>query len=1691
MHPYPPIIEYKAYEDGEGLKSAKDPGSADQSKKGATGCARSQAKAGDESPKAKVVKLTIKGGAVESQTQLVPDHAPIAQDDPKRPCFAPKLESGTISWQIESPNLVTAAIIQVFHRGSARALFVRELKNSEIEQGQGQVLWDGKVDEGVAGFPSGYIGVSRSPYKVKLTIHGEVDPKAECAWTYFDVLIESIKLAWGAYDLLEPKRDDIHVDYKEKILGKPAQPGVPNSKVVGLEEDLLNKLKAADPTPSDKVKHDVVLVSNLFAKRDPGASDTTELSDQTDFNEYQKLWGNGPRIPIVATVSVKKADGTGTTEAIEALAGATLLWDWQDNEPERWKKPLTPKQTPPMTEGFLDAAYHKNDPKKPASSCNAPVHFGGKLGSGGVSVFQPPTAAGVFPYKYAPCATRTWACVSEFPPIKTDGTAYEPGKEPYRTGVIFQPSRMAGDKYNLSVQLYFEPEFDSEKDIETTAPAFTKAGVFEVFRKLDLKYLVYGAPNLGCDSDACLKSTADLFLKEANIILDYAKVTIAKADYEKALKRTLDSMLTDVKLYNTLTFQNPLTYKYYISTDLPANSPPIVYRDKAYLNDLEAAFKAGRIQRLSSLENRNTFLKEKVTGKSGRAEGIVLSAKETKENSLVDILFEDPAGIFVDGEVLEGFASKATGKVKVAPQWDFWGVTHTYEESDDKHYDAKIDVEIGGTKVTLTFPREGMGRHYSPNVPETGKSELRGALPTKDRNALLTVKITSKRGPSTRAQTRLQNVKDYLASIILDRKAIYEHQRDGYDALVHNALGATGNTANKQFPQTVVPRMLQEYIRDKHPNDEAIFLLHIPGRTNIKDLAWTAEADKPFTEASLAGALFAAESTRHQGILYVSSLPPGPNVTKGTTKKLEAIFAHEIAHALFLPHAKHRTGNDPGGVVEKKHVKGDTCVMNYDLDSERFCGLCMIRLRGWKTDPGEFASGTDQMEYKLELKLGDIEELFEDFIDPDRGKMARLQALGLFARPLDHPEADACLAYAWPLAEKLFPALAGATPEAARKTLATEIRKFLVGGDTLPVAGQYARMHTPMFTLLYALNYLEAKISADEQGKPQSKPWEDFMLGANPRAVEEAYFKANSALGKIPLEVLVLGRRKGSNLPWDQAEPVRLANVFFELIDPALDAAPVGPATLDVAGATAHYTKVTAPAPTAETGAYLNINTKTGKLDRTHAFLTCADDGFKFIPWNSDAKGKAIRVTTDENGYVRVNFRPSMIAGDAYRFRVYVGPDTQDKPAAPGDSMVETGTLVHWRSLRISNHVRMDSPADAGGLPACLKQDGAVYSPNYAGLTGALPALDLKGHVSQEFAKSYVEVLLEAGAMAPTTIASHETDIRAEIATLLKDYPQFNRTSLVKGRLKNAMSIFRADMTASEDRKTFRVTLPGKAEEGTLTVRPKEGKLNSVVLDDSGDEIVVKNIVERHAVDYNNRTVEVTFSTPMAEDYQACFQVDGFFDVDKLLAPMPATSPFLFNLQLPKAYNAAIGAGTMPMALNASEKLTAHTGENPHFFALDGSTLGLVKGLLMVAVWRALGKNKGFSPGLSIVEAASLDNYTAAAENPGTQEGKAVGQCIFLFGGNGSSAPRYNALATHEISHGLYLEHAPGSPTAAGAKPTLHTKLRKLSASAPDKDDTPGFETEIPCVMSYDARSDGHHCGKCVANLRGVGVEKL
>ena len=116
--------------------------------------------------------------------------------------------------------------------------------------------------------------------------------------------------------------------------------------------------------------------------------------------------------------------------------------------------------------------------------------------------------------------------------------------------------------------------------------------------------------------------------------------------------------------------------------------------------------------------------------------------------------------------------------------------------------------------------------------------------------------------------------------------------------------------------------------------------------------------------------------------------------------------------------------------------------------------------------------------------------------------------------------------------------------------------------------------------------------------------------------------------------------------------------------------------------------------------------------------------GFTEIPFDTKTKF-ASAVETDDNGVARIVFCPSVIGGDTYKLRVFVGPPTQDKTKKELDDaltrgnedVVETGTMVRWRSVRVCQDIVMAPAADATEAPAesCKKADGSLM-PNVAQL---------------------------------------------------------------------------------------------------------------------------------------------------------------------------------------------------------------------------------------------------------------------------------------------------------------------------------------------------------------------------------------
>ena len=442
----------------------------------------------------------------------------------------------------------------------------------------------------------------------------------------------------------------------------------------------------------------------------------------------------------------------------------------------------------------------------------------------------------------------------------------------------------------------------------------------------------------------------------------------------------------------------------------------------------------------------------------------------------------------------------------------------------------------------------------------------------------------------------------------------------------------------------------------------------------------------------------------------------------------------------------------------------------------------------------------------------------------------------------------------------------------------------------------------------------------------------------------------------------------------------------------------------------------------------------------------------------------ASAVTADANGVARILFAPSRIGGDRYRLRAFVGPVTQDKTVAQlnagVDDVVETGTMVRWRSVRVCHDIVMPPADDRTQLPAsnCLRSDGTPM-PNVELAYGALPALDLPGFITTEFARSYCELIVEPAAEAPVSVAVHGADILATAQALALSYPKFNSTAYSGG------SIHRQRMVVnplSGDRR-FEVVLPTLPAPGTVSVRAAGGGEDSALADNKDGPFSVTDLGSRtvNAGGVDRANVMIEFAQSQAgKAFDVCYHPAKYVDIANLLE-FPATSPYLFNLKLPRLYNATVGAGYLPADLNPADE----TARPDRFHAfIDARALGLVKALLFESLVRGVGLNGGYSPGLMFFRAHAVDNYTAIWPT-GIQEGKGVGAGILLFDIAGApDLARFNALTLHEMSHGLLLSHAPNAPS--GVKAGQHDPADK-------------------CVMSYDP-NDGDHCGHCVAALRGM-----
>lgn len=548
-----------------------------------------------------VLKLCLVIGGKSSMSHLQPDAPAGDGSGSDKFNFASEKETVELTYTIDDPRgVIRTARLELFTRFDESPLWtldVAKLGLDAYSHGDHKLKWDGRVvkqpDSGSDGggseaspapdltsfdpdlkvqpeFPDGYITVGHSPYKLRLTVSDDENEggKVATAWTYFHVLLKKIELEMGP----------------EKSLPKPPK-GHRDRDLRVYKDDDTDSMNGSLPGDGETKK--VYLTSDVFK------NSNAQLHNRADFTAYQDLWGDGPNIPIFAKAWVRDS-ADQAVEAPKALGKVKFLWDAED-APESGGSVYAGHHAKAKT--FLDASVDYDKDKTHPKGDNCHKDRGGKRGDDAKFFFPKQAGYGYgfggdfdgdpqqdnlkdreFPFKVEPCGTRKWSSFSY---------AWTKGALASKTGVLFQPSRMAGDAYRVSVYLAFDKEMaegkksvalDTAEDdpLKNANEAIkAKTGTFEMWRRLHfVRYMKKKAgvtPNFPMAKfqdyykQACVRVYNAAGAASSMTKADYdAKVTAAIAArtnwYEKHMLSTTVASHYDAGNY-ALHFNNWATFK--------------------------------------------------------------------------------------------------------------------------------------------------------------------------------------------------------------------------------------------------------------------------------------------------------------------------------------------------------------------------------------------------------------------------------------------------------------------------------------------------------------------------------------------------------------------------------------------------------------------------------------------------------------------------------------------------------------------------------------------------------------------------------------------------------------------------------------------------------------------------------------------------------------------------------------------------------------------------------------------------------------------------------------------------------------------------------------------------------------------------------------------------------------------------
>ncbi|MBI2900917.1 MAG: hypothetical protein HYY17_12090 [Planctomycetes bacterium] len=227
--------------------------------------------------------------------------------------------------------------------------------------------------------------------------------------------------------------------------------------------------------------------------------------------------------------------------------------------------------------------------------------------------------------------------------------------------------------------------------------------------------------------------------------------------------------------------------------------------------------------------------------------------------------------------------------------------------------------------------------------------------------------------------------------------------------------------------------------------------------------------------------------------------------------------------------------------------------------------------------------------YRVTLRMGSIDDLFPDEITKAKGRMERLQVLGLFYYPLNHALSGKALEECWKWVEEHIKPKTKSSRDnfefGMEEFVLTALEERVVACDPspfkdvgsdyaegglpvetpgAPAPGDFAKIRIPGgYSMRWSLgssdvfsqdsdpdywSRLDGEESPELKDKALSLRKAHFPFGMEDSLFdhERAVWSANRALGKVPL-VAKVERGPGVNGPW---QPVNNATVGFQLIEP-------------------------------------------------------------------------------------------------------------------------------------------------------------------------------------------------------------------------------------------------------------------------------------------------------------------------------------------------------------------------------------------------------------------------------------------------------------------------------------------------------------------------------------------------------------